>query len=122
MTSTDHGRDCELPLVHLLSEPIDLPAGVAENNGLGDGDSLVEITEGVELPLLLLDGNVELLDTLQGKLVLLDQDTDGVTHELGGDLENVLGHGGGEKDDLGGLGQQLEDGVDLLGETTLKGV
>jgi hypothetical protein len=30
-----------------------------------------------------------------------------------------LGHGGGQKNDLGGLGKELEDVVDLLGETTL---
>jgi hypothetical protein len=30
-----------------------------------------------------------------------------------------LGHGGGKEDDLGGLRKELEDIVDLLGETTL---
>ena len=65
----------------------------------------------------LLDGNVELLDTFESKPVLLDEDTDGAVHELGGDLEDVLGHGGGQENDLGGLGEELEDIVDLLGET-----
>ena len=32
-----HGRDGEVPLVHFLGEPVDLPARVAEDNGLGDG-------------------------------------------------------------------------------------
>ena len=114
---TVHGGDGELTRGELVGEPIDLSAGVAEDNGLGDGDGLVEIAEGVELPVLLLNGNVELLDTFKGKLVLLDEDTDGVAHELGGDLEDVLGHGGGQKDDLGGLGEELEDIVDLLSET-----
>ena len=114
---TVHGRDGEVTGSELVGEPVDLSAGVAEDNGLGDGDGLVQVGKGVELPVLLLNGNVELLDTFEGKLVLLDEDTDGVTHELGGDLEDILGHGGGEKDDLGGLGEQLEDVVDLLGET-----
>lgn len=118
---TVHGRDGEVTGGELVGEPVDLSAGVAEDDGLGDGDSLVQVREGVELPLLLLDGDVELLDTLQGKLILLDQNANGVTHELGGDLEDVLGHGGGKKDDLGGLGQELEDIVDLLSETTLRG-
>jgi len=112
-----HGGDGEVTGSELVGEPIDLPAGVAEDDGLGDGDGLVQVREGVELPVLLLDGNVELLDTFEGKLVLLDQDADGVAHELGGDLEDVLGHGGGQEDDLGALGQKLEDVVDLLGET-----
>lgn len=117
---TVHGRDSEITGSELVGEPVDLSAGVAEDDGLGDGDSLVQVGEGVELPLLLLNGDVELLNTLQGKLILLDQDTDGVAHELGGDLKNVLGHGSRQKDDLGGLGKELEDVVDLLGETTLE--
>jgi hypothetical protein len=112
-----HGRDGEVTGSELVGEPVDLPTGVAEDDGLGDGDGLVQVGQGVELPVLLLDSNVELLDTFEGKLVLLDEDTDGVAHELGGDLEDVLGHGGGQEDDLGGLREQLEDVVDLLGET-----
>lgn len=114
---TVHGGDGEVTGSEFVGEPVDLSAGVAEDDSLGNGDGLVEIGEGVELPLLLLDGNVELLDTFKGKLVLLDEDTDGIAHELSGDLEDVLGHGGGEQDDLGGLGKELEDVVDLLGET-----
>jgi len=114
---TVHGGDGEVTGSELVGEPVDLSAGVAEDDGLGDGDGLVQVGEGVELPVLLLDGNVELLNTFEGKLVLLDEDTDGVTHELGGDLEDVLGHGGGKEDDLGGLGKELEDVVDLLSET-----
>lgn len=114
---TVHGRDGEVTGSQLVGEPVNLSAGVAEDNGLGNGDGLVQVGKGVELPLLLLDGNVELLDTFEGKLVLFDEDTDGVAHELGGDLEDVLGHGGGEENNLGRLGKKLEDVVDLLGET-----
>lgn len=112
-----HGRDSEVTGSELVSEPVDLSPGVAEDDGLGDGDGLVQIRKGVELPILLLDSNVELLDTFEGKLVLLDENTDGITHELGGDLQNILGHGGRKEDNLGGLGQKLEDVVDLLRET-----
>jgi hypothetical protein len=113
-----HGRDGEVTSSELVGEPVDLPAGVAEDDGLGDGNGLVQIRERVELPVFLLDSNVELLDTFEGEFVLLNKDADGVAHELGGDLEHILGHGGGEEHNLGGLGQKLEDVVDLLGETT----
>lgn len=116
---TVHGGDGEITGSQLVGEPVDLSAGVAEDDSLGDGNGLVEIREGVKLPLLLLNGNVELLDTLEGKLVLLDENADGLAHELGGNLKDVLGHGGGEKDDLGALGKELEDVVDLLSETAL---
>ena len=112
-----HGRDGELALVQLLGEPVDLAAGRAEDDSLGDGDGLVQVAQGVELPLLLLDGNVELADTLEGELVTLDEDTDGVAHELLGDFEHVGGHGGGEEDDLGVGGEELEDIVDRVFET-----
>ena len=114
-----HGRDSEVASGELVGEPVDLPAGVAEDDGLGDGDSLVQIRQSVELPIFLLNSNVELLDTFEGKLVLLDEDTDGVAHELGGNFQDVLWHGCGQKDNLGGLRKELEDVVDLLGETTL---
>jgi hypothetical protein len=115
---TVHGGDGEISLSELVGEPVDLSARVAEDDGLGDGDRLVQIGERIQLPLLLLDGNIELLDTFEGQLVLLDQDSDRVSHELGRDFENILRHRGREKNDLGGLGQELEDVVDLLSETT----
>ena len=67
---------------------------------LSDGQSLVQITKCVNLPLLTLHGNVELPDTLKGQLFLLDEDPDGVPHEPSGHLKHLLGHGGGQQDDL----------------------
>ena len=117
---TVHGRDGEVTSGELIGEPVNLSAGVAEDDGLGDSNGLVQVREGIEFPLLLLDSDVELLDTFQGKLVLLDEDTNGVAHELGRNLQNVLGHSSREENHLGGLGQELEDVIDLLSETTLE--
>lgn len=55
---TVHGGDGELSLVELGGEPVDLSSGRAEDDGLGNGDSLVQVAQGVELPVLLLDGDV----------------------------------------------------------------
>lgn len=52
---------------------------------------------------LFLHVDVELADTLQGKLLLLDQDADGLTHELLGDLQHILGHGGRQQHHLEGF-------------------
>jgi hypothetical protein len=114
---TVHGRHGEIAGGELVGQPVDFPASVAEDDGLGDGDSLVQIGKGVELPLFLFDCNVELLDTFEGKFSLLDQNADRVAHELGGNLQHVLWHGGREQDDLSGLRQKLEDVVNLFGET-----
>ena len=110
--------DGELSSLELFGEPIDLSSGVAEDDGLGDGDGLVEIGESVQFPLLLLDGDEELLDSFESEFVSLDENSDRVSHELGGDLENVGGHGGGEEDDLSGRGKELEDVVDLVLESS----
>lgn len=55
-----HGRDGEIALSHLVREPVDLSAGVAVDDGLGDGQSLVQIAQSLELPVLALNGDVEL--------------------------------------------------------------
>lgn len=117
-----HGGDGEITGSEFVGQPVDLSSGVAEDDCLCDGDGLVQIGKGVQLPVFLLNSDVELLNTFEGKFGLLNQDTDGVTHELGGDLKNVLWHGGGEEDNLGGLRKELEDVIDLLGETTLEGL
>lgn len=91
---TVHGGHSEVTGGKLVGKPVDLSAGVAEDDGLGNGDRLVQVRKGVELPLFLLDRDVELLDTLKSKFILLHKDADGVTHELGGDLQNILRHGG----------------------------
>lgn len=118
--SAYHRRHGELASVKLLGKPVDLPAGVAENDGLGNGDRLVKIAQRIKLPLLLLDSDVELLDTLERQLVALDEDLDGVTHELLRHLEHIGGHRGTEEHHLAIGRQELEDLVDLLGETAGK--
>lgn len=47
-----HSRDGEVSGVHLLREPVDLPSGVDEDDCLGDGQGFVQVTQGVQLPLL----------------------------------------------------------------------
>lgn len=117
-SATHHGGDNELPAGKLLGEPIDLAAGVAEDNGLSDGDRLVQVAKGIQLPFLFLYCDVELLDTFESQLVTLDEDTDGITHELLGNLQHVRRHGSGKEDDLSLLREKLEDVVDLLSEST----
>lgn len=46
-----------------------LSFGVAEDDGLCDGQGVVQVTQGVKLPLLSLHGDEELLDPLQGQLI-----------------------------------------------------
>jgi hypothetical protein len=88
---------------------------------LGDGQGIVEVAECVELPLFALDGHEELLDAFEGQLVALDQNPDGVGHELGGHLQDLVRKGGRQEDDLG-LRWEVPVGDDKnLRVTTTKG-
>mmetsp|Transcript_14332 Transcript_14332/g.45886 ORF Transcript_14332/g.45886 Transcript_14332/m.45886 type:complete len:297 (-) Transcript_14332:462-1352(-) len=111
-------RAREVAVVHLPREPLDLAAGVDEDHRLGDGESLVEVAQRVELPLLTLNHHIELLDTVQGQLVALDEDADRIAHELRGELQHIGGHGGREKADVHGRRELLEHVVDLVLEAS----
>ena len=114
---TVHARDGEIARLELVGEEVHLSAGVAEDDRLGDGERLVQVAQRVELVLLLVDGDVELLDTFKGELVALNENADGVAHEALGDLEHVGGHGGREQHNLNAAREELEDVIDLVGET-----
>mmetsp|Transcript_21792 Transcript_21792/g.47600 ORF Transcript_21792/g.47600 Transcript_21792/m.47600 type:complete len:334 (-) Transcript_21792:324-1325(-) len=111
------GGDSVVPLAHLVSKPVHLPAGVGKNDRLGDSQGLVQIAQCVQLPVLLLNIDVELLDTLQSQLITLDQNANGLVHELAGDLQGLRGQSGREHTDLQLGGQELEDVIDLVLET-----
>lgn len=51
--------------------------------------------------------NVELLDTLQGKLFFLHQDANRIPHELLGHLQHFSWHGGREQNHLRETGQEI---------------
>jgi hypothetical protein len=114
---TNHSRDSEFSSKHLVGQQVDLPPRVTKYDSLGNRDSFVKIAKGVQLPVLLLDSNVELLDTLEGQLITLDKNPHRVTHELFGDLQDLGGHGGGEKGDLSITGEKLENFIDLVLES-----
>mmetsp|Transcript_34310 Transcript_34310/g.84975 ORF Transcript_34310/g.84975 Transcript_34310/m.84975 type:complete len:251 (-) Transcript_34310:420-1172(-) len=117
---TVHRTHREVGLAHLLCEPVDLGLGVAEDDGLCDGECVVQVGEGVELPLLALDGDEELLDALEGELITLDQHAEGVVHELAGHLEHLVRHGGRHEDHLSGWRQVPVDVVHLLLEPAVE--
>ena len=115
-----HTANGEVGFAHLVGQPVDLPAGVAENNGLRNRKGVVEIAKGIELPILLLHSDEVLLQALEGQLVTLDQDTDGVGHELGGHVEHIVRESGGDDNDLSGRRKVAVHIVNLLAETLVK--
>ena len=49
---TYHSGDCEVTGMHLLRQPVNFPASVAEDDSLSDCERLIKITQGVQLPVL----------------------------------------------------------------------
>jgi len=94
--------------------PAHLAAGVGEDHALRDGQGLVQVAQSVQLPVLLLDVHIELLDALKRQLVALHENAHRLVHELARDLQRLRGQGGGEDAHLQLGGQQLEDVVDLV--------
>lgn len=89
-----HRGHCEVIIDHLFGQPIYLLLGVTEDHSLGDCEVVVEIAEGLELPLLFVNRDEVLLDALEGEFVSFDEDFDGVLHEFGGNVQDLLGESG----------------------------
>ena len=68
-TTLCYSHNGHLYLQRLCSDDTHLSLGVAEDDGLGDGEGVVEVTQRVKLPLLTLHRHKELLDALQGQLI-----------------------------------------------------
>lgn len=115
---TVHGGDGHVLFSELSFEFFDSLLGVAVNDSLGNFDVVVKFNEGIELPVFSVERDVELLDTVEGQVVVLNEDNSGVSHELLGDFQNFRSHGGGEECDLDVVGELLEDLVDLILETS----
>ena len=67
-----------------------LPIG--EDDALGNNHVLIELDQRAELLAVLLQRDVELLDTVQGQLLVLHQDLHRVLHELRGHLDDLRRH------------------------------
>jgi len=114
---TVHGGNGELVLSHALFELEDSLLGVAIDEGLVDFQTSVQVEKNLNLPLLLVDSDVVLRDTLKSEMLLLDEDLLGVAHEVLSQGQDLVGHGSREQSNLNVSGQELEDVLNLLLET-----
>jgi len=115
---TMHGRNGEVMLIHGLLELENSLFGVAVNQGLVDVQVRVEIKENLHLPLFLLDGDVVLTDTFECKVFALDKNFLWISHEVLGQSQDIVWHGGREESDLDVTWEVLEHILDLLLESS----
>lgn len=115
-----HSAHGEGSLTQGVGKPLHLRARIAEHDGLRDRKTVVEVVQSVELPLLTLHIHEELADALQGKLITLDEDLHRLVHELAGQVEHFLGHGGGQKHHLSAWGQIAVDVVESVLEALVE--
>lgn len=109
-----HRADGKVAVLHLVGKLVDLATGVAEDDGLGDGDGVVQIAQRLELVLLLADIDEELLDAFQGELVSLHEDADGLAHKVISNLDDFLLDRCRDQDHLDAVGKALEDFIYLV--------
>lgn len=111
-----NARHHEFVLGQLVGQLLDTLLAVGEDHALRDDHVFVELDEGAEFLAVLLERNVELLDTVKGQLLVLDQDLHGVLHEFVRHLDDLRRHRGREEADLDVRGEALEDLADLVDE------
>jgi len=115
---TVHDGNGEVVLGHGLLQLFDSLLGVTVDESLVDVQVGVQVQEHVHLPLLLLDGDVVLADTLESELLVLDQNLRWLAHEVLGHGEDLWWQSGREQRDLDVSRQELENVLNLLFETT----
>jgi len=92
-----HDADSEFLLSHGLLKFFDSLFSVTVNESLVNVQVGVQVEEDIHLPLLLFYSDVVLSDTFEGKVFGLHKNLGGVSHEMLGKLEDVLGKGGREE-------------------------
>lgn len=55
---TNYSQDSEFSGMHLFSQLVNLPPGVAEDDGLSDRHGFIEIAKRVQFSFLLFDGDI----------------------------------------------------------------
>jgi len=84
-----HAGDNKVLLGHAALELVDSALGVTVDDGLVDVQVRVKVQKNVHLPLLLLNSDIVLVDTLEGEVLLLYKDLGWVSHEMLGQTKNI---------------------------------
>jgi hypothetical protein len=77
-----HKADRKVGFAHLTGKPLDLGTLVAENDGLGDRQGVVQVAQSLKLVFISLHGHEELLDAFKSEFIALNKDFDRFSHEL----------------------------------------
>ena len=89
-----HVADREISLSHFPGQPLHLFPLVTEDDGLGDREGVIEVTQGLKFVLVSFDSHEELFDAFQSQLIAFDEDFDWPLHELVCHLKDLLGQRG----------------------------
>jgi hypothetical protein len=91
---------------------------VAVNNSLGDFDVVVKFNQGIEFPFFSIKSDVELLNTIEGQIVVFNENDCWCSHELLSNFQDFWGHSGREQCNLNIMGEFLENFVNLILESS----
>lgn len=79
-----HIADRKVSLPHFSCQPFNFVSFVDKNDCLRDREGIVKVTQCLKLVVFLFYSHEELLYTIESKLITLDQNFQGVIHELCG--------------------------------------
>ena len=85
---------------HFFSEPVDFSFRRAENDGLSDRKSIVQIAQGVKFPLFSLDSDEKLFDSLQRQFITFYENSDRIGHEFMSHFQNFMRKSSGNQNNL----------------------
>ena len=117
---TMHTANSEIRISHLLRQPVDLAARIAEDNRLRDRQSVVEVTQRVEFPLLLLYSDEILLQPFKRQLITLDENSHRIRHELRRHVQHIVRQCCADNHHLRRRRQVPVHVVDLLAEASVE--
>ena len=93
---------------------------VAEDDGLCYGECVIKVAQRIEFPILLFDGDEELLDAFKRQLVTFDENANRVGHKFCSHLEDIIRQGGAEQHDLSSGWEVTVDVINLILEALVE--
>ena len=93
---------------------------VAKDDGLSYRESVVQVAQGVKLPVFLFHCHEELFDAFQCQFITFHENADGVGHKFGGHFQNIVRQSGTQDNDLSSRWKIPVDIINLILEAFIQ--
>lgn len=114
---TVHDRNGKVLIGHNLFEFFDTLFSVAINKRLVNVEVRIKVKEHLHLPFFLLNGDVVLMNTFEGQLLVLNENFGGIAHKVACELKNFRRQSGRKERNLDVSWQEFENALNLFLKT-----